>query len=141
MDKVLVFGTKDCRFESCQGHFMQAAPFFGAGIQGAAGRTHLVATSSPTMRSAGDSGSWRAWSRALEIRLPHHHARPLVQYILLQTCTSWDWPNFLQRGWHGRLLRCSVGCALLDWADLLTNDSEGIRTPAGRAQWISSPSP
>ena len=21
MDKALVFGTKDCRFESCQGHF------------------------------------------------------------------------------------------------------------------------
>ena len=24
MDKVLVFGTKDCRFESCQGHLMTA---------------------------------------------------------------------------------------------------------------------
>ena len=23
MDKVLVFGTKDCRFESCQGHLLQ----------------------------------------------------------------------------------------------------------------------
>ena len=22
MDKALVFGTKDCRFESCQGHFL-----------------------------------------------------------------------------------------------------------------------
>ena len=24
MDKALVFGTKDCRFESCQGHFWMA---------------------------------------------------------------------------------------------------------------------
>jgi hypothetical protein len=24
MDKALVFGTKDCRFESCQGHFIRA---------------------------------------------------------------------------------------------------------------------
>ena len=25
MDKALVFGTKDCRFESCQGHIVQLA--------------------------------------------------------------------------------------------------------------------
>ena len=26
MDKALVFGTKDCRFESCQGHALRAGP-------------------------------------------------------------------------------------------------------------------
>ena len=25
MDKALVFGTKDCRLESCQGHLLQKA--------------------------------------------------------------------------------------------------------------------
>ena len=29
MDKALVFGTKDCRFESCQGHFLLNAPCAG----------------------------------------------------------------------------------------------------------------
>ena len=27
MDKALVFGTKDCRFESCQGHYLAAVVF------------------------------------------------------------------------------------------------------------------
>ena len=27
MDKALVFGTKDCRFESCQGHFQKCSVF------------------------------------------------------------------------------------------------------------------
>jgi hypothetical protein len=27
MDKAFVFGTKDCRFESCQGHSLPAALF------------------------------------------------------------------------------------------------------------------
>jgi hypothetical protein len=31
MDKALVFGTKDCRFESCQGHFAQSAISQGGG--------------------------------------------------------------------------------------------------------------
>ena len=32
MDKALVFGTKDCRFESCQGHFLLNAPCAGTPV-------------------------------------------------------------------------------------------------------------
>ena len=33
MDKALVFGTKDCRFESCQGHFSAGGCFIAEGCQ------------------------------------------------------------------------------------------------------------
>ena len=33
MDKALVFGTKDCRFESCQGHFSAGGRFIAEGCQ------------------------------------------------------------------------------------------------------------
>ena len=33
MDKALVFGTKDCRFESCQGHLCLATLSFAVGMQ------------------------------------------------------------------------------------------------------------
>ena len=35
MDKALVFGTKDCRFESCQGHIRKRALSIGRKRNGA----------------------------------------------------------------------------------------------------------
>ena len=51
--------------------------------------------------------------------------RGLVRLLRLQQSYSWHAPR-----WQGKYL------------PMLTSlDSEGIRAPAGRAQWISSPSP
>ena len=49
MDKALVFGTKDCRFESCQGHFLLSAPCAGTPVV----RTHSTFF-----------GIWREWTNA-----------------------------------------------------------------------------
>ena len=44
-----------------------------------------------------------------------------------------------------KLTQCAMHCATTSCIHSLNDryecDSEGIRTPAGRAQWISSPSP
>ena len=54
----------------------------------------------------------------------------------------------LRRGAHDNLKvtalaqhRPSTSHAACEFARTTENDTEGIRTPAGRAQWISSPSP
>ena len=77
MDKALVFGTKDCRFESCQGHFLLPAPCAG---------TPVVCTHSNSF------GTWREWANAfvrkLGVRACDTFCRRLRSALLANTWTS-----------------------------------------------------
>ena len=64
MDKALVFGTKDCRFESCQGHCVAirrqtVVPAFGWSFRNRAARArHLACVCRRALPHLQSSGAW-----------------------------------------------------------------------------------
>ena len=93
MDKALVFGTKDCRFESCQGHYSRVlrAPI----------RLALTSLSEPNSAHHNYIGTnagnlCRLASGVLHERAPHF-APPLAQAQLLRPACSLELPYYVAR--------------------------------------------